>query len=43
MSLLEKVVVLDMWYVGVSVAVVGCHCGLKIFTICYIKKSDNMN
>ena len=43
MSLLEKVVVLDMWYMGVSVAVVGCRCGLKIFTVCCIKQNDDMD
>jgi len=42
MSLFEKVVVFDMWYTGVSVAVVGCHCGLKIFTVCCMKQ-NNMN
>ena len=43
MSLLEKVVVLDMWYTGVSVAVVGCHCGANVFTVCCIKQNDDMN
>jgi len=43
MSLLEKVVLLDMRYVGVSIAVVGCHCGIKILTVCCIKQNDDMN
>lgn len=41
MSLLEKVVLLDMWYWRVSVAVVGCHCIVKIFTVCCIKQNDD--
>ena len=41
MSLLEKVVLLDMWYRRVSVAVVGCHCIVNIFTVCCIKQNDD--
>jgi len=41
-SLLEKVVVLDMWFRGVSAAVVGCCCGVKIFAVCCIKQNYDM-
>ena len=43
MSLLEKVGVLDMWYRGVSVAVVGCCCGVKVLTVSCIKQNDDTN
>jgi len=41
-SLLKKVVVLDMWFRGMSAAVVGCCCGVEIFTVCCIKQNDDM-
>jgi len=37
-SLLEKLVVLDMWFRGMSAAVVGCCCGVEIFSLLHQAK-----